>query len=841
MLEFLVQLAKISVLCGLLGLITLLVRRIAPRAGVFWRAAIWALLLIRLAVPINFITPIGIEVQASPIEVVGWEGYEDPNLANNDADNRATDKANSPGENNNAEGSRKKAWGIYIGDILSALWIAGAGIVFLWFIYIQVRFNKQLGKLILCDDIRINGILKECCAELRVKGRACWCDIHGSALAGLLRPRILVPPNAVNWSDEQLRYALLHELMHQKRRDLWFLWFILFIKAVHWFNPLIWIIAPAIREDLELCCDSSLLSRLTEKQRLSYGMTLVDMQRPVMTRAVSSSFSSRKGLKSRVKMIAAYSNKKAWLGGLLALVLTLSCIACTTQRPQINKAQSIPMQNAISVSPGQGNENGNADYLEALQALINETGIEGYSQTPLISGGIEFMGDGVNTYEIQVTAPAAALGVSLNEKAQSGYNGSFEYRLEADTADADLGAPIYFEAYTVDSLKYSESGTPQIPHPESQYYQLTDPKPLKKDVFDWSEVVVNHISALYMHYALGGGSQAEGDVSPFKTIYRFYTLILNDGTAICIRIGKAVVNDNGTIQRLYSDDTALAILKGLALDGLFTDGLEDRNMRTARSALELLRRTLSDEKQKEYGLDFTGQIRDYYGVTKEGGSFQGEMLISKSFQSTTGAKTDLDRYILLPIGNHPNLAMWEVYIDNITGAITRCTGYTVDLLTSPYQDSGDRFTSGSNLGYTIGAGGYTQVNPDNEKENEDHYTHEATEPEESKAPVLTVVRPELTEDPDWKDMIKDDEEFISYLVEYFVANGMPVREITLAHYASADNRKALGGEYTVILEDGTVYQFRILYAYFDEETGRWILNISPEDAGEWIRSVIFSS
>ena len=56
---------------------------------------------------------------------------------------------------------------------------------------------------------------------------------------GILRSRLLLPAAARDWSGEQLRSVLLHELAHIKRRDLMAQLLTQIACALHWFNPLV--------------------------------------------------------------------------------------------------------------------------------------------------------------------------------------------------------------------------------------------------------------------------------------------------------------------------------------------------------------------------------------------------------------------------------------------------------------------------------------------------------------------------------------------------------------------------------------------------------------------------
>ena len=76
---------------------------------------------------------------------------------------------------------------------------------------------------------------------------------------GVIRPRILLPAAASEWSTERIDIVLRHELAHVTRGD----WPILIaanvLRAMHWFNPVVWIGHTRLRQESEQACDDVVL------------------------------------------------------------------------------------------------------------------------------------------------------------------------------------------------------------------------------------------------------------------------------------------------------------------------------------------------------------------------------------------------------------------------------------------------------------------------------------------------------------------------------------------------------------------------------------------------------
>ena len=77
---------------------------------------------------------------------------------------------------------------------------------------------------------------------------------------GIFRYYLLLPAAAQQWSGEQLRSVLLHELAHIRRRDTLAQLLAHVACALYWFNPLVWLAAWRLRVEGERACDDLVLA-----------------------------------------------------------------------------------------------------------------------------------------------------------------------------------------------------------------------------------------------------------------------------------------------------------------------------------------------------------------------------------------------------------------------------------------------------------------------------------------------------------------------------------------------------------------------------------------------------
>ena len=102
---------------------------------------------------------------------------------------------------------------------------------------------------------------------------------HPSLLVtwGFVRPKVIIPRVARTWSDDRIAVVLRHELAHIRRGD----WLIQIggelLRAIYWFNPLIWIACARLRAESERACDDEVLTSGIEAP--TYATHLVELAR----------------------------------------------------------------------------------------------------------------------------------------------------------------------------------------------------------------------------------------------------------------------------------------------------------------------------------------------------------------------------------------------------------------------------------------------------------------------------------------------------------------------------------------------------------------------------------
>jgi len=155
-------------------------------------------------------------------------------------------------------------------------------------------------------------------------------------LIGLFKPTIVLPN--CNYTGEQLRSILLHELTHMRRFDIAVKWMSLLACSIHWFNPLVWFARREIDSICELSCDEAVISNMDVSGKQIYGNTLIDVASdtriplPVLSTTMCE---EKRALKERLSAIMKskkHTKLAAFVSTLIILVAALGACGLGASR-----------------------------------------------------------------------------------------------------------------------------------------------------------------------------------------------------------------------------------------------------------------------------------------------------------------------------------------------------------------------------------------------------------------------------------------------------------------------------------------------------------------------------
>lgn len=125
-------------------------------------------------------------------------------------------------------------------------------------------------------------------------------------LLGLWWPAIILPDK--KYEDINLNSILIHEITHMKKHDIAVKWLLIFVGALHWFNPIIYFIHREINTSCELACDESVIKKLDKDGIQQYGNSLISVAADSIRKTPVSiaMFENKKNLKERLGAIMKY-------------------------------------------------------------------------------------------------------------------------------------------------------------------------------------------------------------------------------------------------------------------------------------------------------------------------------------------------------------------------------------------------------------------------------------------------------------------------------------------------------------------------------------------------------
>ncbi len=222
---------------------------------------------------------------------------------------------------------------------VAALWLAGAGAFLAWHLAKYVRFRLRVRRWgAPAEDAALLARFEAAKAELGVKNLALLvCPAVGAPLVtGFVNPALLLPRETV--SDGVLR----HELIHTRRRDLWYKLLLLLSRSLHWFNPLVHWMAAAASRDLERSCDEAAVAGRDAAFRAAYGAAMLDaVEEGIEARApLTTHFRGGKAaMKERLLSIASGGTRKKGVALVCAAALVISagaaaCSLGTAEEPR---------------------------------------------------------------------------------------------------------------------------------------------------------------------------------------------------------------------------------------------------------------------------------------------------------------------------------------------------------------------------------------------------------------------------------------------------------------------------------------------------------------------------
>lgn len=353
------NLMQIGLTVSLAALVPLILRRLMKkRYPARMVCVVWAILALRLLIPVQLTLP------QAPVQVMPRTNYV---VQSNQT---AFRQAGLPVAQNPARwvtGTQAQTLSaadtgtvktVDITDILLTLWLAGVIACVLWQgigYYRLIRSLKGTSQPVERADLHT--ILQEQCADL-VIDREIPLRVSSAAdcpmLAGFIHPTLYLPDERISRTDAA--FIFRHELTHYKHGDLWLKLLLLAARCLHWFNPLVHLIARFAQEDIEAACDDAVVRGHDGAYRRAYGETILRsaIAQAQKRKALVSCFGDdKKTLMRRFEGLFDKSVKKRGVALVVMIALlvgSLGCVVAVGDRstPQTTEERALMIANTFA-------------------------------------------------------------------------------------------------------------------------------------------------------------------------------------------------------------------------------------------------------------------------------------------------------------------------------------------------------------------------------------------------------------------------------------------------------------------------------------------------------------
>lgn len=364
------NLMQIGLTVSLAALVPLILRRLMKkRYPARMVCVVWAILALRLLIPVQLTLP------QAPVQVMPRTSYVVQ------SDQTAFQQAGLPvGQNPTrwVTGTQAQTLSaadtgtvktVDITDILLALWLAGVIACVLWQgigYYRLIRSLKGTSQPVERADLHT--ILQGQCADL-VIDREIPLRVSAAAdcpmLAGFIHPTLYLPDERISRTDAA--FIFRHELTHYKHGDLWLKLLLLAARCLHWFNPLVHLIARFAQEDIEAACDDAVVRGHDGAYRRAYGETILRsaIAQAQKRKALVSCFGDdKKTLMRRFEGLFDKSVKKRGVALVVMIALLVGSLSCTIAVGDNDKGLTKELR--IQLAQKQANEAENLGYTVKL-------------------------------------------------------------------------------------------------------------------------------------------------------------------------------------------------------------------------------------------------------------------------------------------------------------------------------------------------------------------------------------------------------------------------------------------------------------------------------------------
>ena len=241
--------------------------------------------------------------------------------------------------------------------------------------------------------------------------------ISSPVVYGFFIKKIVLPEKTINnYCPEDISLILRHEVIHIAHHDSWKHLFLLFVQAINWFNPILFLLERELNEALEIYCDhESIIDKSDANARYQYSdLLLSTIEMNHRQSVVGFSITNSKTMEKRVTFAMLQPRKPAkflafFIGFLICIIVFICSMAFYLPSEY---AQNDIFEGVV--------DTGEISYIE--HAVSEEKKDYGYNlseqgelavELPLYSGKVNMIPTALSTFSSEISVSVLTRGYSM--------------------------------------------------------------------------------------------------------------------------------------------------------------------------------------------------------------------------------------------------------------------------------------------------------------------------------------------------------------------------------------------------------------------------------------------
>lgn len=211
---------------------------------------------------------------------------------------------------------------ISVFDMLRFIWYLGAFLILLHYVIQYVKVARYFGDMPVQRNSKAAQIADEIWNGTKKPDILQTAAVKTPCCFGILRKKIIIPDKP--YTEEQLRFILLHECSHLKNNDILVKNLINILCALYWWNPCVYLLKKDLSQSLEIRCDLTAVKELDNQLKGDYLAVILSEYKNSLKAANSAElrYDNPKLLLERFQLVANERRVLVKKGNILAWIIS---------------------------------------------------------------------------------------------------------------------------------------------------------------------------------------------------------------------------------------------------------------------------------------------------------------------------------------------------------------------------------------------------------------------------------------------------------------------------------------------------------------------------------------